>query len=167
MKYTVFLSYSSKDMNLVNSIRNELERAGINVYLAEEDLQLGKSLPEKIIRNIISANCMVVLLTDTGIRSQFVNQEIGVASANNKLIIPMVEKKVKNKVKGLLEGRELIIFDKHKRDNAIGRVRSYISDIKLTIELKMEEREELLIFLAAVAFIVLFAIILYFASRRK
>jgi hypothetical protein len=167
MKYTVFLSHSSKDMNLVNSIRKELERAGINVYLAEEDLQLGKSLPKKIIRNIISANCMVVLLTDTGIRSQFVNQEIGVASANNKLIIPMVEKKVKNKVKGLLKGRELIIFDKHKLDNAISRVRSYISDIKLTIELKIEEREELLKFLAAVAFIVLIALILYFASRRK
>lgn len=167
MKYRVFLSHSSKDVNLVTSIQNELEKAGIEVYLAEKDPQLGKRLPEKIISNIVLANCMVVLLTDMGIRSQFVNQEIGVARANNKLIIPMVEKKVKNEMKGLLEGRELIVFDKRKLDKAIGRVRSYISDIKLSIELKIEEREEILKFLAVVAFIVLIAILLYFASRRK
>lgn len=167
MKYTVFLSHSSKDMNLVTSVRKKLEKAGINVYLAEKDPQPGKRLPEKIISNIHAANCMVVLLTDMGIRSQFVNQEIGAARAYNKPVIPMVEKKVKNKVKGLLEGRELIIFDKHKLDQAISRVSSYISDIKLSIELKMEEREEFLKFLAVVAFIVLIALLLYFASRRK
>lgn len=167
MNYTVFLSHSSKDMKLITSIKSKLEKSGISVYLAEKDPQPGKSLPEKIVGRIKSANCMVVLLTSLGIRSQFVNQEIGAARAFKKLIIPMVERRIKNKVEGLLAGLELIVFDKNKLDQAISKVSSYISDIKLNIELKIEEREDFLKFISVVAFIVLIALVLYFASRKK
>ena len=167
MSYTVFLSHSSRNRKLVIDIRNELKEAGIGVYLAEEYPQPGKNLPQKILNNIKSADCMVVLLTDTGVRSQFVNQEIGAARALNKPIIPMVEKKVKRKVGGLLAGLELIIFDKAKPEQAINEVSSYVSRLKLSLESKMKEREDILKILAVVAIVVFSAIVLYFAFRKK
>ena len=167
MHYTVFLSHSSRNRNLVISIRNQLKKAGIGVYLAEEHPQPGKNLPQKIINNIKSSDCVVVLLTDTGVRSQFVNQEIGAARALNKPVIPMVEKKVIRKIGGLLSGLELIIFDKAKPAQAISEISSYISRLKLSIELEMKEREDILKVLAVIAFVVFFAIVLYFALRKK
>jgi len=165
MQYTVFLSHSSRDQNLVTNVRNKLENAGINVYVAEEDFQLGKSLSEKILTNIKSANCMVVILTDTGIRSQFVNQEIGIAEVSGIPIIPMVDARVRSKVKGLLAEREQIVFDRRKPEQAIQRVSSYISSLKLKIQGKMEE--DFWNSLVVIAFVVLFAILMYFALRKR
>lgn len=167
MHYTVFLSHSSRNRNLVISIRNQLKKAGIGVYLAEEHPQPGKNLPQKIINNIKSSDCVVVLLTDTGVRSQFVNQEIGAARALSKPVIPMVEKKVIRKIGGLLAGLELITFDKTKPEQAISEISSYISRLKLSLELEMKEREDILKILAVIAFVVFFAIVLYFALRKK
>jgi hypothetical protein len=67
-----------------------------------------------IVNNIKSARCMVVVSTDTGVRSQFVNREVCAARSINKPIIPMVEKKAKGKIGGLHTGLELMIFDKVK-----------------------------------------------------
>ena len=169
MNYTVFLSHSSKNRNLVVDIRDELKKAGVGVYLAEEHLQPGKNLPQKILNKIKSADCMVVLLTDTGVRSQFVNQEIGAAKALNKPIIPMVETKVKRKVGGLLAGLELIIFDKAKPEQAISEVSSYISRLKLSLRarLEMKEQEDILKMVAVIALAVFSVIVLYFAFRKK
>jgi len=167
MDYKVFISHSTKDRNLVFSIRNQLKRAGVNVYLAEEHPQPGMNLPQKIINNIKSADCMVVVLTDTAARSQFVNQEVGAARAVNKPIIPMVEKKEKGKVGGLLAGLELIIFDKANPKEAIREVASYVSRLKLSLELEVKEREDVLKVIAVIAFVVFLAIALYFATRKK
>lgn len=165
MQYTVFLSHSSRNQNLVISVRNKLENAGINVYVAKEDFQPGKNLSNKILTNIKSANCMVVMLTDAGIRSQFVNQEIGVAEASGIPIIPMVDVRVRSKVKGLLAEREQIVFDRRKPEQAIQRVSSYILGLKLRFQKKMEE--DFWNHLVVIAFVVLFAILMYFALRKK
>lgn len=167
MRYTVFLSHSSKDQNLVTNVRNKLEKAGVKVYVAEEDFQPGKNLSEKILTNIKSANCMVVLLTNIGMRSQFVNQEIGVAEASNIPIIPMVDARIRGNVKGILAEREQIVFDKSKPEQAIQRVSSYISKLNLKIQKEGEEQEDALKSLVAIGFIVLFAILMYFALRKK
>jgi len=171
MHYKAFISHSTKDRNLVLSISNNLKATGISVYLAEEDPQPGMNLPQKIVNNIKSADCMIVVLTDPGIRSQFVNQEIGVAKAVNRPIIPMVEKKVKGKIKGLLAGRELIIFDKANPKQAIKKVSSYASGLKLKVqsdeEGKRKKQEDVLTIIVAIIFIAFFAIVMFYALRKK
>lgn len=167
MGYQVFLSYSTKDKNLVLDIKNSLEKTNMSVYMAEEDLQPGTSLPSKILRNIKSSDCMVVLLTDMGNRSQFVHQEIGAARMADKLVIPVVEKKIERKTRALLAGLEYISFDKSKPQGAINKVVSYITHLKMKLELEVKKKEDLITVITIVAFVVFIAIILYFAFRRK
>lgn len=167
MGYQVFLSHSTKDRKLVSSIRNALEDVDISVYLAEEHLQLGKNLPKKIIQNIKSSDCMVVVLTDMGNRSQFVNQEIGAARMARRTVIPMVEKKIERKIGGLLAGLEYILFDKSNPREAINKVVSYLSHLKGQLELEIRKKEDIMTAVTVVSFVVIFAIILYFAFRRK
>lgn len=154
-------------MGPVLEIKKALKKAKISVYLAEEDLQPGKNLPNKVIHNIESSDCMVVLLTDLGIRSQFVNQEIGAARMVKKPIIPMVEKKIRRKISGLLSGLEYIVFDKSKPQEAIDKVVSYLSRLKTRLEVEIRKREDIVAALTIIAFVVFTAIILYFAFRKK
>lgn len=167
MRYKVFVSHSTRDMKLVTNIRDDLKKAGMIVYLAEEHLQPGKNLPQKIIDNIKSSDCMVVLLTYMGSRSQFVNQEIGAARMIKKPIIPMVERKIEKKVGGLLAGLEYILFDKANPKQAINKVASYVSHLKLRLESEIQKREEMFAMITAVVLLVLLGIILYFAFRKK
>ena len=167
MGYQVFISHSTKDEKLVSSIKNALEDADISVYLAEEHLQPGENLPNKIIQNIKSSDCMVVVLTNMGKRSQFVNQEIGAARMANKAVIPMVEKKIERKIGGLLAGLEFILFDISNPREATNQVVFYLSRLKAKLDMEVREKEDEIAAISVVAFVVIVAIILYFAFRKK
>jgi len=110
---------------------------------------------------------MVVLLTSMGSRSQFLNQEIGAARIINKPIIPMVEKKIETKIGGLLSGLEYILFDKANPKEAIGKMASYVSHLRLRLEFEVQKREEMLTMIAMVLFLVFMAIILYSAMKKR
>ena len=167
MGYQVFISHSTKDRKLVSSIKNALEDADISVYLAEEHLQPSENLPNKILQNIKSSDCVVVVLTDMGKRSQFVNQEIGAARMVNKAVIPMIEKKIERKIGGLLAGLEYISFDKSNPRRAINKVVFYLSRLKAKLDMEVREKEDVIAAITVVAFVVIVAIILYFAFRKK
>jgi len=61
---------------------------------------------------------------------------------------------------------EYILFDKTNPSKAIEKVVSYVSRLKLNLEIETQKREEIAM-IAVSALIVMFAIILYFAFRRK
>ena len=153
-------------MRLVSKVHGDLVSAGIGVYLAEEHPEPGRMLSEKITENIKSSDCMIVLLTDIGIRSQYVNQEIGAARMIDKPIVPMVEKTIESKIGGLLAGMEYILFDKTDPSEALEKVVSYVSHLKLKLEIETQKRE-VINAIAICALIAMFAIILYFAFRKK
>jgi len=81
----------------------------------------------------------------------------------------MVEKKVTRKVRGLLAGLELIMFDKAKPEQAISEVSSYVSRLRLSLHAQLEkkEQEEILKMVAIIAFAIFSVILLYFAFRKK
>lgn len=80
------------DLGFVYEVAREAQTGGINCYIAERDWQFGHDLPTVIEENIRNSDCMVVFLTQGGVHSAWVNQEVGFARACNKLIIPVVEK---------------------------------------------------------------------------
>jgi hypothetical protein len=137
MVFTVFVSHSVKDLQLVYLLKSWLESRGINVYIAEESPEPGKPLPKKIAEAIDRSDVVLALLTSDGARSQWVHQEIGYAIKAGKLVIPVIEEGVE--VKGFLTGVEYISF---RRDNpwlAIQYIVSYIEKLKTE-----KEKEEAL-----------------------
>ena len=92
MPYEVFISHSIRDQGLVIAFANILSKFGIKVTVAEWYLAPGQSLPQKIFDRIGKSDCVVVLLTRNGIRSNWVQQEIGYALKADKLLIPLAEK---------------------------------------------------------------------------
>ena len=130
MAYSVFLSHSTKDKELINDVAGYLIARGIKTHVAEWNVAAGTELPKKVASLIKSSDCLVAILTKDGARSQWVNQEIGCAEGAGRLVIPFVEKGVK--VKGFLEARECIRFDQtdpYSIKSALRRLRDYLDKL--------------------------------------
>lgn len=152
MAYKVFISHSTQDQGLVINLAKLLQWLGLEVFVAEWYLSPGERLDAKIRRQIRDADCFLVLLTHNGIRSQWVQQEIGIALEVGKQIIPIVEKGTDSRTLEVLQGREYIEYDPFHPGQALANVLKYIK----SLQLKKKDQEKLLLIGASIlAFFVL------------
>ena len=105
----VFISHSTKDMDIVEKFR-ELIEPKIETYVAAKDPQPGKPLWGKIEANIKGSNYLVAIMTKNGSRSEMVQSEIATAHANKIPVIPIIEEGVS--LQGILSGIEYLKLDK-------------------------------------------------------
>jgi hypothetical protein len=152
MSYKVFVSHSTRDKGLVVSLSRLLAEFGIEVAVAEWYLMPGERLDRKVLGLIDAADCMVVLLTRNGIRSNWVHQEVGQAMKSQKPIIPLVEKGIESKELAALEGREYIEYVPYQPEEALLKAAHFVK----TLKLKKQEREKALLVVAGIiAFLLL------------
>lgn len=141
MAYKVFISHSTRDQGLVISLANLLSKFGVEVFVAEWHLAPGERLDKKVLGQIENSNCVVALLTQNGIRSNWVQQEIGCSLKHNKPIIPIVEKGIDPRELGALQAREYIEYDPSQYHQALIRLSTFVK----TLKLKKEEQEKILL----------------------
>jgi nucleoside 2-deoxyribosyltransferase len=152
MAYKVFMSHSTRDQRLVIALANVLSKFGINVSVAEWYLTPGQRFDKKVFAEIENSDCVVALLTQNGIRSNWVQQEIGYALKSRKPLIPLVEKGIANRDLAALQGIEYIEYDPYQPQQALLKTSTYVKSLKL----KKEERERtLLIAGGIIAFLLL------------
>ena len=151
MAYKVFLSHSTRDKNLVIALARLLEKFGIENFVAEWYLSPGERLDKKVFDEIRASDCIVVLLTPNGMRSNWVQQEIGAALHAGKLVIPIVERGTDVQDLAALGGREYIEYDPRQPEQALTKAAGFASSLKL----KKEKQEAALLTGAVVAFLLL------------
>lgn len=149
MAYKVFISHSTREQGLVISLANLLSKFGIEILVAEWYLTPGECLDKKVLEQIKNSDCMVALLTRNGIRSNWVQQEIGYALAYNVLLIPLVEKGIDRKALGVLQDKPYIEYDPYQPQQALIKTSSYVKSLKLK---KEEQAKTLLIAGGVLAF---------------
>jgi len=90
MTYNIFISYSTKDLQTAKWLEQSLlQIKGAKVFLAHSNFIAG-SLSDALINKIKQCNLFIVLYSKEAHASSYVQQEIGVAKGNNKIIIPVV-----------------------------------------------------------------------------
>lgn len=152
MAYKVFISHSTRDRGLVISLSNLLSKFGVEVSVAEWYLTPGEPLDKKVFEQIRKSDCIVVLLTRNGIRSKWVQQEIGYSLQQNKPLIPIVERGIDPEALAALQGREYIEYDTYQPQQALIKLSTYVKALRL----KKEEREKTLLVLGGLlAFLLL------------
>ena len=107
----MFFSHSSKDAQLVEAIVSALDERGVTVYLAEKDPKPGQRIATKVDVALQSSSMMLVLVTERSVDAQWVQQEIGMAHAYKKFVIPVIGRGVRSEQLGALEGVEHIKLD--------------------------------------------------------
>ena len=141
MAYKVFISHSTRDRGSVISLAHLLSQFGVEPYVASWYLTPGERIDDKVFQQIKGSDCVVVLLTKDGMRSNWVNQEIGYAISVGRQIIPLVQKGTDPSYLGALQGREYIEYDPREPQHALLTTPSYVGSLKL----KKEEREKALL----------------------
>jgi len=166
---SVFISHctANADGAVVSELAKRLHGRGIEAYLAERDLQPGKSLSSKILDRIRGSDFVAVLWTRDGSASAWVNQEVGEANAEGKPVIPIVEKGVR--VVGALEGLEYIEFDRSNPDTALNSLESYLqrraeSEKERSAQLDSDEATDALLIALAVAAIIVIILLIVWAA---
>jgi len=149
MAYKVFISHSTRDQRLVISFANLLSKCGVEVFVAEWYLTPGERLDRKVFTMIEKADCMIVLLTKNGIRSNWVQQEVGYGIKTGKSLIPLVEKGTDPRDLAALQGKEYIEYDPFQPQQALSRASTYVRSLKL----RKEEQEKTLLITAGSIFV--------------
>lgn len=158
MAYRVFISHSAQDQGLVISLANLLSKFGVDVSVAEWYLTPGERVDEKVFEQIKKSDCIVALLTRNGMRSSWVQQEIGFSLQRDKPVIPMVEKGIEPKDLAALQGREYIEYDRYQYKQALSKLSTYVKSLKL----KKEDKEKALLVVGG-----LLAFLLLISGGRK
>ena len=91
MAFNVFISYSAKDEDKIRLVLNSIRTIkDTNIFFAPETLKIGDKISQEILNSIKNSHMFIVFYSNNSTQSNYVQQEIGVAKANNKLIIPIL-----------------------------------------------------------------------------
>jgi isopentenyl diphosphate isomerase/L-lactate dehydrogenase-like FMN-dependent dehydrogenase len=88
--YSVFLSYSSKDRFIAETIIDKLEAIGVQTWADTKSMEGGGITIREIIAAIDACNEVIVLVSPNSIESQWVLFEIGVARGKDKRTTPVL-----------------------------------------------------------------------------
>lgn len=90
MQHDIFLSYSRRDSEIMERIRNDFTVAGFSVW-TDKEIELGTPSWQDIIQEKIEqSGCVVVLMSPNSKDSEWVKREIFYSKSQNKLIIPIL-----------------------------------------------------------------------------
>lgn len=84
-----FLSHSSKDKPFIRQLAADLTANGISVWLDEQRIRVGDSIPDKIAQGLAGSDYFLVALSRNAIESEWVKKEL-----NNALINEIQRRKV-------------------------------------------------------------------------
>ena len=133
MSYTVFVSHSSRDAELIAHVRSVAAHARVSLYLAEHDNQAGRSVARKVQENIDGSDTVLVLLTHAGYSSAYVQQEIGYALRARKVVIPLLsrEPQAAGANLAMLSDAEYIVIDFENPADACTRLSERLSKLRV------------------------------------
>ena len=86
-KTKIFLSYSHNDSPIAKNLSLSLERAGASCFMAEKDISAGESWEERIRNELVSADCILILITPRSKSSLWVAAEAGAAWVQDKKLV--------------------------------------------------------------------------------
>ncbi|HEX4504954.1 MAG TPA: toll/interleukin-1 receptor domain-containing protein [Alphaproteobacteria bacterium] len=89
MTAPVFISYSSKDRGITETICGALENRGITCWMSSRDIGPGENFQESIIRAIRTASAMVIVFSGNSNNSDEVKKEVALAGQHKLVVVPV------------------------------------------------------------------------------
>ena len=86
----VFISYSRKDKVFVERLKNDLQMAGIRVWMDVEQIAAGSNWPKEIEHGLEQASVLLYVLSKHSIDSLWIAHEIEAYTSSERKVIPIV-----------------------------------------------------------------------------
>lgn len=126
MSFKIFVSYSTKDIVKIKPILQQIQTIkDTKFFFADETLNPGDQISQRIIGYISNCDVFILFYSEFARYSTYVQHEIGVAKANNKIIIPILLDA--SKPDGMLQGiNYLNFYDEIKKQQEFERLYNFI-----------------------------------------
>ncbi|ABE51464.1 toll/interleukin-1 receptor domain-containing protein [Methanococcoides burtonii] len=127
MSFKIFVSYSTKDVEEIKPILQQIQTIkDTEFFFADETLNPGDHISQRIINYITNCDVFIFFYSKFAYDSTYVQHEIGVAKANDKLIIPILLDETKPD--GMLQGiNYLNFYNQNKKQQEFVRLYNYIN----------------------------------------
>lgn len=103
MSKKIFISYSDDDRSKMRSLEKIINKTShFKPIIIADRRDAFVALTEKVKTGIFECDYFVPILTKGSMTTQWVNQEIGYAAALNKVIIPIIDNEIIEKLKGFI-----------------------------------------------------------------
>jgi len=149
MAFKVFISYSTRDLQIVQAVRAWLQLPQVEVFISEYAVPPGAPLAPTIKAQIQTCDLFVLLWSENAAASEWVPQEIGIAHGYKKPILPLVLQAGLNLSGFVKELRYIAAFQ--NTQDAMRQLREYV----LTNSLLKKNQQAFLAVLAIGSLIVL------------
>lgn len=126
----VFISHSQEDNWFVEHLHRMIYLIDIEAFVAEYKEEAGTELWEKIQRMIEKSYVVIVLLTISGVKSEWLKREVTMAKTLDKKFIPIVESGARDEIPIPLKELEYIPFLKENPIETIEKVCFRLKDLK-------------------------------------
>jgi len=85
----IFISHSHHEKEMAGEIKSEVGRFGASAFVAHEDIRPTREWQDEIIENLKQCDVFLAILTSNFEKSEWTDQETGIAIALGKTIIPI------------------------------------------------------------------------------
>jgi hypothetical protein len=85
----IFISYSSKDQKIAETICRALEARGFNCWIAARDVGPGENFQEAIVKALRSARLMLLVFTSNANNSNEIKKEVVLAGRHHVTVVPV------------------------------------------------------------------------------
>lgn len=120
----LFISYSSLDAGRVLFIANQLQQAGISVWIDRNKIPGGAVYGPEIVRGIKQCRMFALMCSDAAVRSRNVNQEVLLAWKYQKPCLPLLLAPISfpEQIEYWVEGRQWVEILEHPPEMWLQRV---------------------------------------------
>lgn len=118
----VFISHSEHDRALVEWIAGQVRAAGHVAWVAEWELEPGGRISQKVESALRESDAYILLLSEGGYASTYVQHEVGAAVISGKPVIALVDRSLANRPLGMLADIEQVRFDRDDVDASAAAV---------------------------------------------
>jgi nucleoside 2-deoxyribosyltransferase len=142
MKKKLFISYGNDNFNKVKLVVKNLENHPLfSPVVVANKREANKALVDKVTEGINDADYIIPILTKDSIHNQWINQEIGYASAKGKKIIPIIEESIMAQLKGFIHKQNDLPYKYKTKDDQQMREenKSFMNCFRLLIQDLEEE----------------------------
>lgn len=88
--FSMFISYSTHDLEWANYLKGLLTRPGMEVFVSESDVEPGESLSSTLTQNIQGSDLFVLIWSQSASDSVYVQKEVFYAKGQGKSILPVL-----------------------------------------------------------------------------
>ena len=133
MSYDVFISYSSKDGPVAQSVCNAIERAGKRCWIAPRDITPGSDWAEAILAGIAECKLMVLVFSEHANLSPQIKREVERAVSRSMPILPF-------KIDPILPSGsfEFFIMNCHWLDASVPPVESHFERLQQSLTMLLD-----------------------------